>query len=215
MLITYPDNNNLSTYAASFSQRANFECFHSIGLQGDDYTASSRGLTAAKWGNRTIRTATRRRHADSRLLVLPNPHRYRCGGRRRDLPRCRWAAAGPGGAIHSGLAPLVQRPPEGPEGQAAVLVGGGGVWPGLETRRIVLSTTGPTGVEGAGGTGGHGRASRRGAERSEAAQPRGRPGPPAPAIPVGPQAQATQRAPTHAETPPRGCGTGFSLPSRV
>ena len=38
------------------------------------------------------------------------------GGRRRDLPRCRWAVAGPGGASHSALAPLVWRAPEGPEG---------------------------------------------------------------------------------------------------
>ena len=38
-------------------------------------------------------------------------------------------------------------------GQAAVLVGGGRARAGLETRRIVLSTTGPTGVEATGGTG--------------------------------------------------------------
>ena len=64
--------------------------------------------------------------------------RRRCGGRRRDLPRCRWAAAGPGRAssrraerssqrerlaggspptgTHSDQAPLVWRAPEGPEG---------------------------------------------------------------------------------------------------
>ena len=89
-----------------------------IGLQFDDDTATSRGLTAANWGNRIIRTATRRRHADSRLLVLPNPHHCRHGGRRRDRRawrrrqgqaavlvggsrawlRCPWAAAGPGRA---------------------------------------------------------------------------------------------------------------------
>ena len=46
--------------------------------------------------------------------------------------------------------------------QAVVPVGGGRARPGLETRRIVLSTTRPTGVEGAGGTGGPGQASRRG-----------------------------------------------------
>ena len=34
------------------------------------------------------------------------------------------------------------------EGLAAVPVGGGGAWPGFETRRITLSTPGPTGVEG-------------------------------------------------------------------
>ena len=43
--------------------------------------------------------------------------------------------AGPGRAIHSDLAPLVWRAPEGPEGLAAVPVGGGGAWPGFETTR--------------------------------------------------------------------------------
>ena len=61
------------------------------------------------------------------------------GGRRRDLPRCRWA----------------------PEGPAAVPVGGGGAWPGFEpTHPATRQRPGPTGVEGAGGSGGHGRASR-------------------------------------------------------
>ena len=50
MLTTYPDSNNLSTYAASFSQKADFGRFHSIGLQFDDYIASSHGLTASKRG---------------------------------------------------------------------------------------------------------------------------------------------------------------------
>ena len=59
---------------------------------------------------------------------------------------------------------------EGPEGLAAVPVGGGGAWPDNEpTRRAHASIPGTTGVEGAGGSGGHGRASRRGAERSEVA----------------------------------------------
>ena len=58
----------------------------------------------------------------------------------------------------------------GPEGLAAVPVGGGRAWPDFEpTRRAAKQRPGPTGVEGAGGTGGHGRASRRGTERSEAA----------------------------------------------
>ena len=35
----------------------------------------------------------------------------------------------------SDQAPLVWRAPEGPEGQAAVPVGGGGAWPGFETTR--------------------------------------------------------------------------------
>ena len=78
-------------------------------------------------GNGVIRTTTRRRHAASQALMVQNPHRHRhggrrrdtrawpdnepkrranqqharhhwCGGRRRDLPQCRWAVAGPGRA---------------------------------------------------------------------------------------------------------------------
>ena len=58
-----------------------------------------------------------------------------CGGRRRDRrarPRCRWAAAGPGRATHRQQATPVWRAPEGPAGQAAVPVGGGRAWAGLE-----------------------------------------------------------------------------------
>ena len=44
---------------------------------------SNHDLTAATWGNHVIRTPTRRRHANSQLLMLPNPHRRQCGGRRR------------------------------------------------------------------------------------------------------------------------------------
>ena len=61
MLITYPDSNNLSTYAASFSQKADYGRLHSIGLQFDDYIASSHGLTASKRGELRY---TRVRHAD-------------------------------------------------------------------------------------------------------------------------------------------------------
>ena len=70
-------------------------------------------------GNGVIRGVTRRRHAASHLLMLQNPHRRRCGGRRMDWRtwrRCPWAVAGPGWAIYSDPAPLVWRAPEGPEG---------------------------------------------------------------------------------------------------
>ena len=94
-------------------------------------------------GNGVIRGTTRRRHAASDLLVLQNPHRHWCGRRRRDRGawlRCPWAVAVPGWAIHSDPAPLVWRAPEGPRGQAAVPVGGGGAWPGFEpTRRAKLA----------------------------------------------------------------------------
>ena len=54
-------------------------------------------------GKGVIRTTTRRRHADSQPLMLQNPHRHRYGGRRRYLPPCRWAVAGPGRAAgHAG-----------------------------------------------------------------------------------------------------------------
>ena len=180
MLTTYPDSNNLSTYAAGFSQKADFGRFHSTGLQFDDYTASSRGLTAANWGgNRTIRTATRRLHAGRQLLMLPNPHRCRCGECRR-VRRARplgpWAVAGPGCRAR---------------GRRRGLAG--------------LRDDAPSEARGADGS----RAGRR-----PRAQPAARP------------KQTTRRpehrwrhkqhdAPRHAETPPRGCGTGLSLPSRV
>ena len=98
MLTTYPLTQLDSATMADFGD------LHAMGLHFCDYTASSRGLTTANWGNRTIRTATRRRHANSQLLVLPNPHRSRSGGRRRDRRawlRCPWAAAGPGRASRS------------------------------------------------------------------------------------------------------------------
>ena len=96
-----------------------------------------------------------------------------CG--QRVTPRCRWAA-GPGRTTsrraerssrrgrltggspptgtHSDQAPQVWRAPEGPEGLAAVPVGGGGAWTAPH------STEGATGVEGAGGTRGPGCGAR-------------------------------------------------------
>ena len=75
----------------------------------------------------------------------PHSQRRRRGGCRR-VRRVRmrrpWATAGPGRASRrrtqphsSAPAPLVWRAPEGPEGLAAVPVGGGGAWPGFETTR--------------------------------------------------------------------------------
>ena len=55
MLITYPHTQPDS------AKMADFGCFHSTGLQFDDYTASSRGLTAAKRGELHY---MRVRHAD-------------------------------------------------------------------------------------------------------------------------------------------------------
>ena len=112
MLTTYPhaqpDPSNV----------AYFGCCHSPGLRFGDYNPSSRALTAANWGNRTIRTATRRRHADSQLLMLPNPHAWDTGG-----------TGGPDCGAHG------RRP-----GLTTVPAGGGQAWPGFEpTRRAKLT----------------------------------------------------------------------------
>ena len=111
------------------------------------------------------------------------------GRHRRAWPRCRWAVAGPGRVYarlrHSRAtgpsrhhtapkAPPVWRAPEGPEGSAAVPVGGGGTRPGFETtRRAAEQCPGPTGVEDAGGTGGHGHGA--GGWRQGQGGPRDRP----------------------------------------
>ncbi len=92
-----------------------------------------------------------------------------CGGRgrRRGLAGLR------DNAPISDLAPLVWRPPEWPQGQAEVPVGGGGAWPGFEaTRRAKL-------------------AARTARGRAAAHRHTQRPGPPAPETPVGPQAPHT------------------------
>ena len=58
------------------------------GLRGDEGRVCSEVQVVASLppngGNRIIRTTTRRRHADSQLLMLQNPHR-RCGERGSDL----------------------------------------------------------------------------------------------------------------------------------
>ena len=65
----------------------------------------------------------------------------RCGGRRRDLPRCRWAVAEPGRQHTNDK----HRPIGGRRGAC-------GAWPDNEsTRRAAPSTPGAAGVEGAGG----------------------------------------------------------------
>ena len=48
---------------------------------------------AIKWGNCTIRGATRRRHADGRLLMLQNPHLYPW---RHAPSRVQWSLTGAG-----------------------------------------------------------------------------------------------------------------------
>ena len=78
-------------------QRPVFSIFHRGGLHFGHHTPSSRGLTASKRGNCDIRDPTRRRHADSQLLMLQNPHR-RFGERRSDLMGLAAVPVGGGGA---------------------------------------------------------------------------------------------------------------------
>ena len=85
-----------------------------------------------------------RRHRFQLGLGLREQRRRRFHA--RDL-RCRLEVAGPGRAPSqraepniSDQAPLVWRAPEGPQGLAAVPVGGGGTWPGFEpTHRAKLA----------------------------------------------------------------------------
>ena len=88
------------------------------------------------------------------------------------MSQSRWAVAGPchraggqrrgqGGRAHQ--VPPVWRAPEGPEGQAAVPVGGGGAWPGTPEPQARPVWRAPEGPEGTGGL--------RGAAPSEARLP--------------------------------------------
>ena len=55
-----------------------------------------------------------------------------CGGRRRDLPRCRWAVAGPGQIARQRAKPDLSTPgPTGVEGAGGICRGAGGRWQGL------------------------------------------------------------------------------------
>ena len=94
----------------------------------------------------------------------------RCHGRRRDLPRCPWAAAGPGRASSRRATHQHTRNHwRGGHRRYLPRCRWAAAGPGRASRRRADQRPGPTGVEGAGGTGGRGRASRRGAERSEVA----------------------------------------------
>ena len=55
-----------------------------------------------------------------------------CEGRRRDLPRCRWAAAGPGRTTRRRTEPHVSTPSAaGVKGAGGICRGAGGRWQGL------------------------------------------------------------------------------------
>ena len=127
---------------------------------------------------------------------MQNPHCYRCGGRQRELPRCRWVAAGPGRASKRRAKQRQQPSPTGVEGAGGT--GGHGrasrrrAWP-----RCRWAVVGPG--RGAGGWrqgqgGPRDRPLRAAGSRvaiSRAGRPHRhtqRPGPPAPGTPVGQQA---------------------------
>ena len=107
-------------------QRVTPRCRWAGGLAGQrvDAPSEARGTDGSRAGRHPpAHTATR--------------HHW-CGGCRRDpwaWLRCPWAGAGPGRHHTAPKVPLVWRAPEGPEGLAAVPVGGGGAWPGFETTR--------------------------------------------------------------------------------
>ena len=128
----------------------------------------------------------------------------RCGGRQRELPQCRWAAAGPGRASRR----RTQVPPvwRAPEGAAAVPVGGG-AWPGFETTHP--ATRQYTKRRRCGGRR-RVRRARAGFEidhsepQARVWRSRGRPGPTAPGTPSAPGTPAppgTPAAPQATKTP--------------
>ena len=107
---------------------------------------------------RPARAAATRRSASPQDCTPPTCRGAGAQHQDRAWLRCWWAAARPGRASRRRAEPHVERVPpvwRAPEGAAAVPVGGGGAWPGIETTH-----PGAAGVEGAGGSGGHGRASR-------------------------------------------------------
>ncbi len=114
----------------------------------DNFACNSK--TQVTQHRRSIRTSTMPEGNCMRNYYGVGGVRPGCGG--GAWPRCPWAVAGPGRGARgrwrglAGLrddaprpsahqAPLVWRAPEGPEGLAAVPVGGGGAWPGFETTR--------------------------------------------------------------------------------
>ena len=166
--------------------------------QGSAAPAGARRGTA-NWGNRTIRTTTRRRHAGRQLLMLPNPHAWGdgrtselgCGarGRRRRLTdntlttstaRLEAAAgpAGPGWASRRRAERSSQRGRRA-GGQATRRPE---IWRGIATPEIWRAAA-------------HGRIEQPGLTQQAT-----------PGTPAAPQAQATQRAPAYAETPAHVCG---------
>ena len=108
-----------------------------------------------------------------------NPKHRRCEGRRRDLPRCRWAAAGPSRASRRPTEPPISTPgTTGVEGAGGTCRGAGGRRRGLAgLRDDATNQTTATQPHWCGGrrrdlprcrwaAAGPGRASRRRAERS-------------------------------------------------
>ena len=125
------------------------------------------------------------------------------GRHRRAWLRCRWVAAGPGRASrrrvelpNSNPAPQVWRAPEGPEGTAAVPVGGGRARAGLE-----IDHSEPSGSRVAISRAGRRPPAHTAAGPHKAARP-DKSGPTAPGTPVGATSSPTpQQDPTAPGTP--------------
>ena len=106
-------------------------------------------------GTHGRRQGLAKRPVSGRRYKRQHTRSHWCGGRRRDRRarlRCPWAAAEPGRTTSgrptlqtsAHQVPLVWRAPEGPEGQTAVPVGGGGAWPDNEpTHRATRQYTRP------------------------------------------------------------------------
>lgn len=124
-------------------------------------------------GNGVIRDPTRRRHAEARLLMLQNPHRYQHGGHRK--------TGEPGRATRFGARLRCPRTAAG-HGRTT-----------SRRTKPTSTTPSPTGEEGAGGSRGRGRASRRGAAGQHRSGSRtiG----PGPGSPAGHQATSTSARP--------------------
>ena len=160
---------------AQFQQR-----LKALQFQRSDFRARKRhGELHAKLGAGSTAMRTRAEHDTCGIAVGTGRHargRQALAGQRGDTPN----------HTPAHRAPLVWRAPEGPEGQAAVPVGGGRAWPDNEsTRRAKLAA----------------RAARG---RAAAHRHTQRPGPPAPGTPAGPQAPRLKHSsPLPADPAPR------------
>ena len=112
--------------------RAGFEIDHS---ERSSRVAISRaaGPSGARNTSGATSNNTREQTARGRATAHGQTRRRGCGGRRRDLPRCRWAVAGPGRVPRQRIKPHTSTP--GPTG----VEGAGGTCRGARGRRRGLA----------------------------------------------------------------------------